>query len=67
MTQQEILDIVLRQTRPLKFPRGNRFPLLLWVVRGVGTEDPAEAERVMRELDRRGIGSPARMPMSIRR
>ena len=55
MTQQEILDIVLRQTKPLEFPRGDRLPLYLWVVRGLGTEDPAEAEAMMRKLDDRGI------------
>ncbi|NCO39032.1 MAG: hypothetical protein COZ06_30925 [Armatimonadetes bacterium CG_4_10_14_3_um_filter_66_18] len=55
MTQTEIINEVLAKTKPLHFPRGERLPLYVWTITGVGTDDEAEAERVLKELDARGI------------
>jgi len=55
MTQAEIIKVVLKNTKPLKFPRGKRLPLYVWPILGVGTDDDAEAERIIRQLDARGI------------
>ena len=55
MSPQEILDVVLRETKPLAHPRGKRLPLLLWTVQSVATDDDAQAEQVLRQLDARGI------------
>ena len=55
MTPQQILAAVMENTQPLKHPRGDRLPLLVWPVTRVGTDDDAEAEKVLRELDARGI------------
>ncbi len=53
----ERLEVVLGNTRPLEFPRGARLPLYVLPITSTlrGTEDAA-TERVLRELDSRGIG-----------
>ncbi|MBI5395087.1 MAG: hypothetical protein HZA91_07305 [Verrucomicrobia bacterium] len=55
VSQREIVDIVLANTKPLKHPRGNRLPLYLWPLHGLGTNDAAEAERLLKILDSRGL------------
>jgi len=55
-TQAELIRTVLQNTKPLEHPRRGRLPLYLWSVRGVGTDDDESAERIIRELDARGIG-----------
>lgn len=55
MTQAEQIQMVLRETKPLKYPRGNRLPLYLWPAMGAGTTDDAETEAILRQLDARGI------------
>lgn len=55
MSQSEIIRQVLAATEPLQFPRGDRLPLYVWVLTGVGTDDDAEAEAILRELDARGL------------
>lgn len=55
VSQREIVDLVLANTTPLKHPRGNRLPLYLWPLHGLGTSDDAEAERLLRDLDARGL------------
>jgi hypothetical protein len=47
---------VLDNTRPLKHPRGKRLPLYLWPAMNPGKLTDAQAENLVRELDRRGIG-----------
>jgi hypothetical protein len=46
---------VIDCTRPLANPRGARPPLYIWQLRGVAPADQAEAERLIRELDARGV------------
>ncbi len=55
MTAQELLQVVRDNTQPLKYPRGDRLPLLVWTVTSVGTDDDAEAEKILKDLDARGI------------
>jgi hypothetical protein len=54
------LDAVLKETEPLKFPRGERLPLFLWTPDYPNTTDDAELERTIKELDARGISLLAR-------
>src|SRR5438093_12028863 len=54
------LEVVLKETQPLKFPRGERLPLFLWTPDYSATADDAELERVIKELDARGISLLAR-------
>lgn len=49
-------QVVLDNTKPLRFPRANRLPLYLWPAMGPGTLEAPRAEELARELDRRGIG-----------
>ncbi|HEY3299113.1 MAG TPA: hypothetical protein VGK34_10720 [Armatimonadota bacterium] len=50
------INLVLENTRPLKFPRGNRLPLYVWpAMDAAGTTD-AQTEEIVRKLDSRGIG-----------
>ena len=63
---QTVLDV----TEPLQFDRGNRLPLYLWGAISPGELDHETAERLVGELDRRGIGlvsswSPRRLEGSL--
>jgi len=63
---QTVLDV----TGPLEFARGDRLPLYLWPATNPGKLDDRTAERLVRELDRRGVGliaswSPARREESL--
>ncbi|MDP6042210.1 MAG: hypothetical protein QGG64_26915, partial [Candidatus Latescibacteria bacterium] len=49
------IQTVLENTQPLAYSRGERLPLYVWALNGVGVEDGGEVEGVLRELDRRGI------------
>ena len=53
-------EAVLKETEALKFPRGDRLPLFLWTPDYPNTTDDAELERVIKELDARGISLLAR-------
>ena len=55
MSPKEIIDAVLQNCQPLKHPRGDRMPLLLWSVGSTGTSDDAESEDVLKQLDARGV------------
>lgn len=55
MSRSEMIDVVLQNTQPLAHPRGSRLPLYVWAAMGVGTDDEAEAEEIVRQLDERGI------------
>ena len=55
MTQSELIEVVLQNTEPLKYPRGERFSLYVWALTGVGTSDDSEAKQILGELDARGI------------
>jgi len=56
MSQEERLDLVLRETKPLKFPRGKRLPLYVWAALNVPGDDAAIEAR-LKALDARGIGA----------
>ncbi|MBI2190927.1 MAG: hypothetical protein HYU36_02945 [Planctomycetes bacterium] len=56
MTQKDYLELMIRETKPLKHPRGDRLPLYLWSSRISGMQDEAEIERIVKALDERGIG-----------
>ena len=53
----EHIKLVLENTEPLKWPRGNRLPLYLWPIMDVYTGDEAETESLIRQLDARGIAA----------
>ena len=55
MTTLEHLEIVLRDTQPLKYPRGKRLPLYLWPLRGTPPLGDHDLTDALRELDARGI------------
>lgn len=50
------VEMVLRETQPMKASRGQRLPLYLWQAMDVGDVDEATIEKTLQELDRRGIG-----------
>jgi len=50
------VQTVLDGTRPLEFDRGKRLPLYLWPAMNPGNLDDPTAERLVKELNRRGIG-----------
>jgi len=56
MRWPDTIQRVLDHTEPLTFKRGGRLPLYLWPAMNPGRLDQATAERMLRELDRRGIG-----------
>ena len=56
MKWPEKIQIVLDETKPLTFDRGNRLPLYLWPARDPGVLDDAQAEELVRLLDERGVG-----------
>lgn len=49
------LDTILKETQPLPKPRGKRLPLYVWTADYPQTGDDAELERIIKELDARGI------------
>jgi len=60
MTLRERIDAVLAATEPLQFPRGDRLPIRAMGLEGVPSDDDAENERLLRELDARGLALSAR-------
>lgn len=49
------IQLILQNTRPLDHPRGKRLPLLLWPVLHTEVEDASVQERIIRDLDTRGV------------
>ena len=62
MTHTELIKEIIRTTQPLEQPRGDRLPLYLWPMHGLGTDDEAEAIELMEQLDQRGIAVLASWP-----
>lgn len=60
MTLREKIEAVLAATEPLKWPRGNRLPIRAMGLEGLPSEDDTETERILRELDARGLALSAR-------
>lgn len=50
------IQVVLDNTIPLKYSRGNRLPLYLWPAINPGVLNESAAKRLVKELDSRGIG-----------
>ncbi len=50
------IQVVLDNTTPLKYERGYRLPLYLWPAADPGDLTDMEAEKLVKELDSRGIG-----------
>jgi len=51
----ELIEEIIRITKPLGRPRGRRLPLILWGARAVDADD-ARLEQILRDLDARGVG-----------
>src|SRR5262245_36317197 len=49
------LEIVLANTKTLARPRGERLPLYVWALTNIPFADDAEGERILKELDARGL------------
>ena len=52
----ESIRIVLDNTQPLKHPRATRLPLFLWPAMNPGRLSDEQAQTLVQELDRRGVG-----------
>jgi len=53
----ENIKVVLEHTKELQWARGKRLPLYVWpIMQQLGGLDDGQAEKVVRELDGRGIG-----------
>ncbi len=50
------IRMVIQETRPLEFDRGNRLPLYLWPAMAPSGIDDAMADAIIRALNRRGVG-----------
>src|SRR5689334_6871900 len=51
----EPIRIVLQNTEPLKFPRGDRLPIFLWPAMNPGRLSDDQALKLVQDLDRRGV------------
>ncbi|MBM3497523.1 MAG: hypothetical protein FJX74_02525 [Armatimonadetes bacterium] len=60
MTLAQRIEAVIAATEPLPFPRGDRLPIRAMGLEGVPSEDDAENQRLLRELDARGLALSAR-------
>ena len=50
------IQVVLDNTKPLKYDRGDRLPLYLWPAIDPGQLTPESAEAIVKELNNRGVG-----------
>jgi hypothetical protein len=50
------VQVVLDNTTPLKYDRGNRLPLYLWPAIDPGDLNDEDAEKLVKEFDTRGVG-----------
>jgi hypothetical protein len=50
------IELVLKEAAPLQHERGERLPLYLWPARTPDNIDEKDAERLIRALNKRGIG-----------
>ncbi|HRU04779.1 MAG TPA: hypothetical protein P5137_03270 [Candidatus Brocadiia bacterium] len=57
LTALEKAHIVIEETQPLKFPRGNRLPFIVWGLQNIQAQTDAELEDVLRKLADRGIAT----------
>ena len=52
----EKIQVILDNTTELKYDNGKRLPLYLWPAIDPGDLSDADAEKLVRELDKRGLG-----------
>ena len=52
----EKIQTVIKQTKPLRYSRGDRLPIYLWPAMDAGRLEQADAEKLVKLLDERGIG-----------
>ncbi|MCC7495454.1 MAG: hypothetical protein IT204_24100 [Fimbriimonadaceae bacterium] len=57
VSPHQLVDQVIAATAPLAHPRGERLPLYLWSLIGLGTTDPAELRGLLTQLDARGLAA----------
>ncbi|HWE01620.1 MAG TPA: hypothetical protein VG326_04360 [Tepidisphaeraceae bacterium] len=57
LTRAQVLQSIIDATQPLKFPRGDRLPILAWPAQDVPLDDAAAAEAFLGKLGDRGIGA----------
>ena len=50
------IQVVLEETKPLKYDRGNRLPLYLWQAMDPGQLNEQALEKLITELNKRGVG-----------
>ncbi|NOZ24234.1 MAG: hypothetical protein GXP25_24425 [Planctomycetes bacterium] len=58
LTLDQKIDMILKNTKPLKFPRGDRLPLFFWHLHTRGNMcggDEAKIEETLKALDARGL------------
>ena len=55
MELPKAVQVILDNTTSLEYPRGDRLPLLLWPALDAVVEDEALQERIVRQLDERGV------------
>ena len=56
-TGDPLIQEIIRTTAPLDQPRGERLPLYLWPAHNLGTDDEAELESLVSQLEARGIAA----------
>jgi len=54
-TKNELAEYLVRQLKPLKYPRGQRLPLYVWATMDLEPADDAVTERILKQLDETGI------------
>jgi len=57
LTDKELIVSIIKTTRPLPSPRGERLPLFLWPAQQLGTTDEREIDSLLRDLDSRGMAA----------
>lgn len=60
MNARQQADILIKTLKPLPVPRGERLPLIIWRLENVRAKNAEELERVLVELDKRGIATVAK-------
>ena len=56
MSTLDKIEKIIQCSRPLRFERGDRLPLVIWHAQADEDIDDATLERLLRDLDARGIG-----------
>ena len=57
LTDNDLIKEIIRKTRPLEQPRGDRLPLYIWPAHNLGTTDEAEITALLQQLEARGMAA----------